>query len=356
MKLTMNLWQHPRHGTWYVRIGRSEKHPNGRLVSLKTKDEDEAKRTFNEVKRRHLEDKLIRLTGESKVTITQLAEAFTTDPDRVGLSEKTLRQDKLSLKLLADAIGDKPLRTLRESDLKQFKTVLMARSLSPFSINSYRRHIRAALNWAVDQELIKAAPRFKPVKTPDPLPRVLSDDEISILLKYAAENDPITLRVIQFCLWTGCRRAEIASLRYEDIREGYCKVRGKGGKERFIPLLPGALEAIGTIFHIGPVFPRWSLDTYTHRFQEVADGAGVNSRLHDLRHTAATHMLNSGMSLPIVQEILGHRDIKTTQIYAKVRNKLIREEMKKFSYGGAAENLQKIDHNQLKLLISKPDS
>ncbi len=106
-------------------------------------------------------------------------------------------------------------------------------------------------------------------------------------------------------------------------------------------MLPGALEAIGTVFSIGLVFPRWSLDTYTHRFQEVADGAGVNARLHDLRHTAATYMLNSGMSLPIGQEIFGHRDIKTTQIYAKVRNKLILGEMKKFNYGGAAENLQK---------------
>jgi integrase len=346
MKLSMNLRKHPRHGTWYVWIGRSEKHPRGRLVSLKTTDEDDARRIFAEVKRKHLEDKLIRLTGDSRVTISQLAEAFTTDADRVSLSEKTLRQDKLSLKLLMDAIGDKPIRTIREQDFKQFKTVLMARNLSPFSINSYRRHILSALNWAVDQDWIKRTPRFKPVKTPEPLPRVLSIDEIDRLLKYAEANDRDTHRVIRFCLWSGCRRIEIAGLRYEDIKDGYFHIRGKGDKERSVPLLPGALEAIGGLFDIGLVFPRWHLDTYTHRFQDVAKGAGVSATLHDIRHTAATFMLTSGVSLPVVQKILGHRDIKTTQIYAKVVDELMRSEMGKLSYGG--EGKAKVAPNHLK--------
>lgn len=347
MKLSMNLKKHPRHGTWYVWIGRSEKYPRGRLVSLKTTDEDEAKRIFAEVKRRHLEDKLIRLTGESKITLSQLSKAFTTDADRISLSPFTLRQDKLALKMMVDAIGDKPLRTLREQDLKQFKTVLMARKLSPYSINSYRRHILSALNWAVEQGWIKQAPRFKPVKTPDPLPRVLSIDEIDRLLKYAEENDKDMHRVIRFCLWTGCRRSEIAALRYENIKDETCKIRGKGDKERSVPLLPGAAEAVGKLLDIGPVFPRWSLDTYTHRFREVAEGAGVPARMHDLRHTAATYMLKSGVSLPVVQKVLGHRDIKTTQIYAKVVDDLMREEMGKLNYG-VAENMQKASPNPLK--------
>jgi integrase len=340
MKLSMNLRKHPRHGTWYIWIGRSEKHPRGRLVSLKTTDEDEAKRIFVEVKRRHLEDKLIRLTGESRITLSQLAGKFTTDPDRVSLSPKTLRQDNLALKLLQDAIGDKPIRIIREQDLKRFKTVLMARELSPFSINSYRRHILSALRWAVDQDWIKQAPRFKPVKTTDPLPRVLCIDEIDRILKYAEEHDRDTHRIIRFCLWTGCRRSEIAGLRHEDIKEGYCRIRGKGGKERSVPLLHEAMESIGGLLDIGPVFPMWNLDTYTHRFQDVAKGAGVSARMHDLRHTAATYMLKSGVSLPVVQKILGHRDIKTTQIYAKVVDELMQSEMSKLRYGG--EGLAKV--------------
>ena len=331
MKLSMNLKRHA-NGTWYLWIGRSEKCPRGQLVSLKTKDKEEAQRIYDEIKRKHLEDRLIRLTGESRVTLSQLADAFISDPDRANHSPDTLNLDKLSIKQLIDAVGDKLIRSVKDADLKTLKTTCLARGLQPSTINTYCRNILAALHWAVEQDWIPKAPRSRPLKTGKPLPRVLSLDEIARIKAYAKTHDEALYRVICFCLWTGLRRSEVAALRFQDCQGGYIRVVGKGNKERSIPLLPGALEAVGPLQDIGPVFPKWDVDTYSHRFHAVALGAGVRARLHDLRHTAATFMLSSGVSLPVVQKILGHSDIRTTQIYAQVVDELVRSEMQKLRY------------------------
>lgn len=330
MKLAMNLHKH-RNGTWYV-WRRDEKFPRGKLSSLRTKDEAEARRLFEVAKQRHLEDRLIRLTGECRVKISELAKAFTEDPDRVNLSQDTLDLDRLALKQLIDAVGDKLIRSVSAEDIKTFKTTCQTRGLAPGSTNTYCRHIRAALNYAVEQGWIAKIPKIRPLKVGQPLPRVLAIDDIERLKAYAHKQDQEMARIINFSLWTGCRRSEIAGLRFENIGQGYIRFKGKGNKERSIPMLPEALNSIGQLKDIGPVFPQWDVDTYSHRFHAVAVGAGVRARLHDLRHTCATYLLKNGVPLPVVQKILGHSDIRTTQIYAQVVDELVATEMQKLKY------------------------
>lgn len=110
-------------------------------------------------------------------------------------------------------------------------------------------------------------------------------------------------------------------------------VTGKGSKTRIIPML----EPVKRIMKhhrkdIGRVFDELHPDTVSHRFQEIAEGAGVKARLHDLRHTSVTYMLNSGARLEVVQKIAGHASISTTMIYSHVVEDMKKREMAKLNF------------------------
>jgi integrase/recombinase XerD len=168
--------------------------------------------------------------------------------------------------------------------------------------------------------------------TPDQLPRVLSKPELDSIMAACREVDGNLYRMATFALWTGSRRREVLGVTWPDVRGASVIIRGKGKRERMIPLLPEAQEAMGEPRDIGPVFPKWHPDTVSHRFAEAAAKAGVDARFHDLRHTSATNMLSNGIQLPVVQKILGHADMRTTQIYAKVVDELVAKEMKKLRF------------------------
>lgn len=141
-------------------------------------------------------------------------------------------------------------------------------------------------------------------------------------------------RVIQFALWTGSRREEIANLKWQDIGEDSARIIGKGDKERTIHLLPEALEAMGERKDIGYVFVRWNdLSRYTKTFKRIARACGIEDvHFHHLRHTAATKMIESGIEINYVKEMLGHSSITTTEIYTAVVQKTLKEKMKKLRY------------------------
>ncbi len=160
--------------------------------------------------------------------------------------------------------------------------------------------------------------------------RIISPDDITKILEYSIKHQPEMNRIITFVLFTGCRRDEVVKARYEHIQDDIVTVYGKGNKIRKVPLLPQAKsvlknQAIGKIFN----FAHSTISAY---FKIIANTCGIDARFHDLRHTAATQMLKNGIKLEVIQKILGHADISTTQIYAKVLEESIIEEMKKLSY------------------------
>jgi site-specific recombinase XerD len=115
-----------------------------------------------------------------------------------------------------------------------------------------------------------------------------------------------------------------------DLAEGLIRVRGKGDKERMVLLTPPAISALKEYLRIarrrqGPVFVnrfgrRLSPLTVQRRVRELAIVAGVSSRVtpHALRHSFATHMLERGADVRVLQELLGHANLSTTQIYTHV--------------------------------------
>ena len=177
------------------------------------------------------------------------------------------------------------------------------------------------------------------------LPRTLTGDEIERLLKAAGARDgTVGLRLValvELAYASGMRASELLGLKVEAVRRdpAFLIVRGKGGKERLVPLNASAREAVKTWLiareaarpEKSPdspwLFPSASAKGHLtpRRFAQLLDQAAVDAGIdparvspHVLRHAFATHLLEGGADLRVVQTLLGHADIATTQIYTHV--------------------------------------
>lgn len=305
--------------------------PGGKRKSLKTRDKRVADQLYIKFQKGQLMANLFKLEQKNKTTISDLSELFAKDPDRSDLSADTHRADELALRSLMDIIGNKDLNNIRAKDIVEFKAACKSRGLSPHSINSYLRHIKSALRYAAEGKLIDEVPKIKTAITGIKLPRVMDLDDVEKLLDYTKGKKPEMFRVIQFVLYTGLRRSEIIKARYEHIAHGNITIYGKGNKERLIPLADQALLALKRQ-DVGKIFSYEHVSTISNYFRILTRACGIKARFHDLRHTAATQMLKSGIPLEVVQKILGHTEIRTTQIYADVVVQTMKNELKKLEY------------------------
>jgi len=294
--------------------------------------EAQAKSVRRQFDKKRRDDKL-GIMDPSRCTLDQFTREYVAHRAALNLSDDTVRRDGQSLRSMADVLGgDCLLRTITSKKAEQWAAVLLARGVKPTTINSYLRHIRAALNTAVEWDRLAKAPRLKGLREPSRLPRALTPQEAARLL--FKEKNLEKRGLWRFLLWTGLRRQEVADLKWSQIHlEGsrpYLVARGKGDKERVVPLLPEAvraLRAMGTPSDLGPVWRftlRWGevrpVTPYTLScwLKDAARRVGAHdTHLHDLRHTAATWMAARGVSEHAIQEIMGHVSITTTQIYTR---------------------------------------
>lgn len=288
-----------------------------------------ARREFDE--RRRMEK--LGIMDPSRCTLAQFTSEYLDHRASLNLSSHTVRQDGISLRSLVEVLGgDCLLRNITPKRVEQWVAMLLARKVSPASINSYLRHIRAALNTAAEWGRLAKAPRLKGVREPTRLPRALTPQEVARLL--FREKNLERRALWRFLLWTGLRRQEVVDLQWPQVHLGgdrpWMVVRGKGDKERLVPLLPEArraLKVMGPPANLGPVWRfklRWEQrrpvapDTLSRWLKEAVRRSGArDAHLHDLRHTAATWMAARGVSEHAIQEVMGHASITTTQVYTK---------------------------------------
>jgi integrase/recombinase XerD len=180
------------------------------------------------------------------------------------------------------------------------------------------------------------------------LPRSLSEAEVESLLGAPAVADPLGYRdrtMLEVLYATGLRVSELVSLKLGQINlnQGVVRVLGKGNRERLIPLgeeavrwmkafIGGARNDILLDRSTDFLFPtrrgdRMTRQAFWHIIKRYARKAGVNRDLspHTLRHAFATHLLNHGADLRVVQMLLGHSDLSTTQIYTHVARERLKE-------------------------------
>ena len=186
------------------------------------------------------------------------------------------------------------------------------------------------------------------------LPKVLSVEEIDALITAPSIDKPQGVRdiaILEMMYGSGMRISELIALNLEDIHltMGFVRVFGKGGKERIIPLGRGALSACqnylnearpqllgnapkNDAFFITQRGKRFTRQGCWKIIKEHAQTAGIEKEItpHVLRHSFATHLIENGADLRAVQELLGHADISTTQIYTHVSKTRLSEVYKQF--------------------------
>jgi integrase/recombinase XerD len=259
-----------------------------------------------------------------------------------GLSRNTLeayRSDLLQFNAWLERTDGDPL-ALGHSELAAFAAEL-AGSVSPASVQrkvaclrSFYRHLRRTGTIEHDPTAHLKAPRQS-----RKLPQVLSRDEVAKLLAQPTGMEPAALRdraLLELMYACGLRASEATELKVADVdlEVGVLRARGKGSKERVVPVGGAAARAVASYERSGRprllgdrvAEPRLFLN---HRgggltrqglykiVQRHARSAGLEGRMspHTLRHTFATHLLAGGCDLRSLQEMLGHSDIATTQLY-----------------------------------------
>ena len=221
------------------------------------------------------------------------------------------------------------------------------RDASPHTLSAYGRDLADAESSLSSSGGLMAADAtaVDAPKQARPLPRTLSVDEIGRLLAAASARDGASgvrmIALVELAYASGLRVSELLGLKVEAVRRdpAFLIVRGKGGKERLAPLNAAAREAVrvwltvrdGARKSAAPdsvwLFPSGNGSTHLtpRRFAQMLDQAAITAGLdpdrvspHVLRHAFATHLLEGGADLRVVQTLLGHADIATTQIYTHV--------------------------------------
>lgn len=237
-----------------------------------------------------------------------------------------------------------------ENDIKKFLEFLGRKK---YSRNSITRKIIAARNFykfLIKTKKIEKNP-FLYILTPKTgkkLPGVLTEKETENLLTAATGTDFISLRdrsMLELIYSTGIRVSEIINLDISDIDfvNEEIKVFGKGGKERIVPagtvalnILRCYIKKLKKIDSSGVLFINKNKKRLTQRFVELmikkyAKMAGIEKKVtpHTLRHSFATHLLDRGADLRSVQELLGHSNLSTTQIYTHLSIQKLKKEYNK---------------------------
>lgn len=328
---------------WYLRWyehGKERKRSLGPTVTT----EAQATRWLKEFERHQALRAVVFPLGDSRITLREFRDAFLSSKQGL-ISPNGLKRYGVSLGVLANDLGDNfLLRSLtlhkinewvshRLTTPRRYKDGRERPPVSRAGVNADLRHLRHALRWACEEmEFLDRAPRIKLLRVPKLLPRRLTTPELKRL--FQAEEHPDRRRFWQASAYTGCRRAELVNLRWRDIRwepRPVALITGKGQKQRLVPLFAPALEALGQPGAEDEyVFMFWSRtrrqgkavlqtvhpDTLTHWFRDVTKKAGIKARLHDLRHTFATNLIEAGINPRFVQQILGHESLTTTEVYA----------------------------------------
>lgn len=214
-----------------------------------------------------------------------------------------------------------------------------SRRTSARLLSSLRRFYR----YQIRQQAVASDPteRVEAPRADRPLPGALTEAQVDHLL--AAPNSQTALGRRDRCMLevlyaTGLRVSELTALRLDQINlnQGVVRVTGKGGKERLVPLGENAVaalesylaqdrQAIASAAQVAEVFITargggMTRQAFWYRIRHYAQVAGIHTALspHTLRHSFATHLLNHGADLRVVQLLLGHSDLSTTQVYTHV--------------------------------------
>ena len=272
-----------------------------------------------------------------------------------GLSANTLDAYMNDLKKLLTYLDDEGVRPeeVTLDVLQHFTAVLMDIGVSPRSIARIQSGIRSFYRFLVLERYIEADPTLllESPKLPARLPEVLSVEEIDKIIDsidLSTREGQRNRAIIETLYSCGLRVSELCSLRLSDLylKESFIRVEGKGSKQRLVPIAPSAIQEIEYYMidrnqiDIKPGYEDYlfvsalrgknlSRIMVFHLVKELAEKAGITKTIspHTFRHSFATHLLENGANLRVIQAMLGHEDIGTTEIYTHIDSTRLRTEI-----------------------------
>ena len=261
-----------------------------------------------------------------------------------GLADNTISAYRRDISGFIDFIPDEVIENISRLHISSYIMHLREDGICPSSISRKISALKSFFKWACANEIISTNPisSIEPAKLPKHLPKVLSVSDIQNLMR---QNLNITERVVVELLYScGLRVSELSKLKLNDINMKSKNILcfGKGSKERLIPFGEYAFNTINEylkerelliikyklttdrllITETGRLMTRQDIYRLIHRLGETLH---KDISPHTLRHTFATHLLENGADLRVVQELLGHSDVATTQLYTHISKKRLKE-------------------------------
>ena len=261
------------------------------------------------------------------------------------LAENTVAAYRRDLARFHEWLGKREVAELSIRELAKYVSFLRSRDLAASSVARHLASLKVFFRYLQLEGVLEdnTAELLGSQKLWDRVPEVLSPGEVDALLTAPRRGTPLWRRdraLLELLYATGCRASELSNLRVRDVHleQQHCLCRGKGNKERIVPLGRRAIAAIGAYLEKErPLLakrrsepPPWLLLSsrgmrlrreriweYLKKYA-VESGGPTSISPHTLRHSFATHLLAGGADLRLVQEMLGHASIATTQIYTHV--------------------------------------
>jgi len=263
-----------------------------------------------------------------------------------GLSDLTLKSYKTDIVKLLNFLK-KDIRKIDSNDISNFLKN-QRREVLPQTIARRISSIKTFFKFLLSENQIDKNPTIN-IRSPRlsrTLPDVLSFEEVDRVLNFNASSlqQKREKAIIELMYATGLRVSELASLKLKDINFdlNFLKCKGKRGKERIIPFGEKAKKAIEDYLVSAEVNNEYLFVSVREKpftrtglwklIKRVAKRTGITKNIspHTLRHSFATHLLERGADLRSIQELLGHTNISTTQIYTQISNKRLKELHRKY--------------------------
>ncbi|MBD8049700.1 site-specific integrase [Limnohabitans radicicola] len=243
-------------------------------------------------------------------------------------------------------LGAQAMAAVRAPDIARMVQSMKEKDFAPGTINRMlvllRYGYKLALRWKVEGLEVNPAQDLKNIKNDNKIERYLTPEQTVALMAAVRESEnPALQNIVPFLIYTGARKREALDARWADIdwQQSSWKIpKTKSGKIRHVPLSTGALELLGRMRAWSGLKapgsdllfpnPRTGLPFVSiyYSWDTARKQAGVPElRIHDLRHSFASFLVNAGRSLYEVQELLGHADIRTTSRYAHLKRDRLME-------------------------------
>ena len=324
------------------------KNQNGRYyIIYKDKDNKRAAISTGERTKKEAQKFFVKFQREQEIKNSQLVEPIRLKEFQFHFfryaepifTAKTMRNYKTTFNFLKSAFGNPFLTELTS---KELETYLLNRlkSSSVYSASRDYRQIASMLNKAVQDGFLLENPmkKIKRFRLPEKQPLFYSKEDFQKLIEVI--DNPDIIDIVKIALYTGLRQGELIQMDWSqvDFNERLLILNNqnyltKSKRIRTVPLTEPALEILAkrqrqsessfvfTLFN-----EKIKQDYITHKFKKYVRKAKINSKLtfHSLRHTTASWLVQSGVSIYHVSKILGHADIKTTMIYCHVRTEDLR--------------------------------